>query len=74
MGCTLVLNLSHLGCDCSVVVDVKLHKGVGDLIHLDIRNIWMLSLLQMFPIVEGFPVAERIQEEKVSQIGQTDIF
>ena len=41
---------------------------------VDIRNIWMLSLLQMFPIVEGFPVAERIQEEKVSQIGQTDIF
>ena len=34
----------------------------------EVRNMMLLPLLQRLPIVEGFPVAERIQEEKVRQI------
>ena len=33
---SIIINLSHdhLSCDCSIIVDVKLHKSVCDLVHL----------------------------------------
>ena len=28
----------HLSCDCSIIVNVKLHESVGDLVHLVFRG------------------------------------
>ena len=33
---SIIINPSHdhLSCDCSIIVNVKLHESVGDLVHL----------------------------------------